>query len=138
MYNVNILDNPKVIFTPEQILNLCEKVWGERKVPSEFRYNPKYKYYSAQVNFGHLSHNKSYLRSRYMRATNILEVISHAKRMPRAKKHRYDVVSEVKEITYKEYLCGKLDELQDTYLRLDSSRGNKFDFEKNRCWVSNI
>lgn len=131
----SVLEKPASTLTPTQVLELCETIWGERRVPSEFKYNSNFKYYSVQVNFGHLSHNKSYLRNRYMRAKNILEVIQHAKRMPRAKKHRYDVVSQVREISYKEYLFGKLDELQDPYLRLDSSKGKKFDHNKHNCWA---
>lgn len=119
----------------EMILELCEKVWGERKVPPEYRYNPKYRYYEVAVNFGHLRHNKSYLRNRYLRARDIMDAMYHAKRMPRAKKHRYDVVNNLREISYKEYLLGKLDELQDPYLRLDPKKGEKFDMNKNMCWV---
>lgn len=120
----------------QKVLNLCKKIWGEARVPIEFRFNPNFKYYAVGVNFGHLSHNKSYLRTRYMRAKDIMDAMAHAKRMPRAKKHRSDVVSGIREITYKEYLLGKLDELQDNYLRLNPSKGKKFDFNLNLCWVN--
>lgn len=132
--NLLMLNNEEV--TATQVLDMCEKVWGERRVPPEYKYKPGFKYYAVQVQFGHLGHHKSYIRNRYMRDTNLLNAIKHAKRMPRAKKHRYDVVPKAREISYKEYLIGKLDELQDPYLRLDPKRGEKFDKNKPMCWVN--
>jgi hypothetical protein len=131
---MNLLNNlPE--YTAEKIIEVCKKLWGTSHVPKEFKYCKDLKYFAVRLHFGHVGLTKSYLRIRYMRGQNLLEVMKHAKNMPRAKKHKNDVINEIKPISYKEYLIGKLEELQDPYLRLDSTKGTKFNIKQNLCWV---
>lgn len=73
------------------------------------------KYYELIVECGHVGMGKSLEVTRYFEADSVLSAFVSAKNMPRSKK-KASSVKRVIEITYSEYLLGKLSEEQNNYL----------------------
>lgn len=73
------------------------------------------KYYELIVECGHVGIGRSLEVTRYFEADSVLSAFESAKNMPRSKK-KASSVKQVMEITYSEYLLGKLTEKQNNYL----------------------
>lgn len=73
------------------------------------------KYFELIVAHSHVGSGKSLEINRYFEAEDILTAYESAKNMPASKK-RHDSIKQVVEISYANYLLGKIREMQNPYL----------------------
>lgn len=73
------------------------------------------KYYELIVECGHVGMGRSLEVTRYFQADSVLSAFESAKDMPRSKK-RASSVKQVVEISYSDYLLGKSEEKENSYL----------------------
>lgn len=74
-------------------------------------------YFEVVLENGHMGAGNSYDAKRYFKGKDMLSVISKVRRLPRIKKrHTLEAVKSVRPISKREYIRGKLDELQKPHL----------------------
>ncbi|MBI3399331.1 MAG: hypothetical protein HY026_08925 [Deltaproteobacteria bacterium] len=74
-------------------------------------------YFEVILENGHMGAGNSYDAKRYFKGSDMLSVISKIRGLPRIKKrHTIEAVKAIKPITKKEYVQGKIKELQSPHL----------------------
>ena len=74
-------------------------------------------YFEVILENGHIGAGSSYEAKRYIAGKDILSVISKVRSLPRIKKrHTIEAVKSIRPVTKKEYIRGKIKELQSPHL----------------------
>jgi len=74
-------------------------------------------YFKVILENGHMGAGNSYEVKRYIASKDIVSVISKVRSLPRIKKrHTMEAVQSIKQVTKKEYMRGKIEELKNPHL----------------------
>lgn len=74
-------------------------------------------YFEVILENGHMGAGNSYAVKRYFKGSDMLSVISKIRGLPRIKKrHTLEAVKEIRPITKREYIKGKIKELKNPHL----------------------
>lgn len=88
---------------------------GEKKM-AERNSNETTKYFVATIKGGHVKRSHYIVFWHYLKATSLKEAAEKCKTIPRGKKDHKDMILDLKEVSYEEFLRGREEELKDPYL----------------------
>lgn len=84
------------------------------------------KFYKVDAKCGHVGRNKYIIKSFYIRAKSKKEASNIVINIARVKHHHKDVIRNIDEISFGDYLHGKKQYENDMYFHVDNQRDQKY------------